>query len=337
MKAVKSALIILFAAAIIQIVRAGNYSDKPVSLTNSVYTYKNVFKILSDQSGYIFSYNPLVLPDNQSVTITNISGIKLSAALKKILPTGFTFSISGKYIVIQKQVEKQFKKSEKTKFESRLDKNQKSVALVVPNVNEDTPITNTNPPVKDSIALIMPTTALLVTDKFILTQKNSLYTSKMDSAEIRRFKTKYFIRKNVDVEFGIASSSPISSLIAHAGIYGLYGIFSVSSDYNNSYRMGYGIGYTYNFENNMGISLSAERNVLFAGTSYNLGVRAILTHIDPLATFAISRDFTWFIGPSFYISESNYINANTDLGKTMGVGALVGVKFNLISALLEKK
>jgi hypothetical protein len=101
--------------------------------------------------------------------------------------------------------------------------------------------------------------------------------------------------------------------------------------------MGYGIGYNYEFENNMGLNINVERNILFAGESYDLGVRATITRFDPLLTYSISRDFELFIGPSLYLSESNYINANTDLGKTYGFGALIGVKIDIISALLAKK
>lgn len=335
----KSSLIIILIFVWVQIVAAVGYLDKTVTLPPSKSNLKTVFKQLSDQTGCTFSYNPLVLPDNQPVNIDGISGIKLSVALRKILPTGFTFLQNVKYIVLQKQVDKKIIKPISTKADSKIDKDLKKVALVIP-VADDELYPDNYQFVKDSVALILPsppTGVTIHTSPVDKTAKDPFYKNNIDSAEIRRIKTEYFLRKNIHLQAGISSSSPLSSAVFQAGAFGVYGIFSVSTDYNNSYRIGYGIGYNYEFENNMGLNINVERNLLFAGESYDLGVRAIITRFDPLLTYSISRDFELFIGPSLYLSESNYINANTDLGKTYGIGALIGVKIDIISALLAKK
>jgi len=316
------------------------YLDKTVMLTSGKSTLKTAFKQLSDQTGCTFSYNPLVLPDNQPIIVDGISGIKLSAALRKILPAGFTFLQNEKYIVLQKQAEKKTVKPVNTKADSKIDKDLKKVALVVPIVEDIDVYSADFPRVKDSVALIVPTASLALAvsaspvDK---TAKSSIYKNNIDSADIRRIKTEYFLRKNIHLQAGVSSSSPLSSVLFQAGAYNFYGIFSLSTDYNNSYRMGYGIGYNYEFENSMGLNINAERNILFAGDSYDLGVRATITRFDPLLTYSISRDFKLFIGPSMYLSESTYLNANTDLGKTYSLGVLIGVKIDIISAILAKK
>lgn len=335
----KSSLIIILIFVYVQIVAAVGYLDKTVMLPPSKSTLKKAFKQLSDQTGCTFSYNPLVLLDNQPVNVDGISDIKLSAALRKLLPTGFTFLQNDKYIVLQKQVEKKIIKPINSKADSKIDKDLKKVALVIP-VADDESYLNNYQFVKDSVALILPSAPTVVTinaSPIEKTGKDPFYKNNIDSAEIRRIKTEYFLRKNIHLQAGISSSSPLSSAVFQAGAFGIYGIFSVSTDYNNSYRMGYGIGYNYEFENNMGLNINVERNILFAGESYDLGVRATITRFDPLLTYSISRDFELFIGPSLYLSESNYINANTDLGKTYGFGALIGVKIDIISALLAKK
>lgn len=331
-------IILLFVC--VRIMATVGYPDRTVTLPSGKSTLKTVFKQLSDQTGCTFSYNPLLLPDNQPLTVDGISGIKLSAALRKLLPAGFTFLQNEKYIVLQKQHEPKALKSAGTKTNSKIDKDLKKVALVVP-VADDIDVYSANyPQVKDSVALIVPTAPLTLAvsaSPVEKTAKSSFYKTSIDSAEIRRIKTEYFLRKNIYLQAGISSSSPLSSVLLQAGAYGFYGIFSVSTDYNNSYRMGYGIGYNYEFENNMGLNINAERSILFAGQSYDLGVRATITRFEPLLTYSISRDFRLFIGPSMYLSESTYINANTDLGKTYSLGVLIGVKIDIISALLAKK
>ena len=340
MKHIKSNLIFLLIFVSFQGIAATDYLDKTVSLPTSKSTLKTVLNLLSDQTGCTFSYNPLVLPDNKYINVTDISGIKLSTALKKLLPAGFSFLQNDKYIVLQKQVEKSIVSPSRSKTDSRIDKDLKKVALVIPVLIESEKYPDNNLFVKDSIALILPTVASgILIDKSPVEKsgKEGIFKSNLDSAEMRRLKTEYFLRKNIHLQFGVSSSSPLSSAVLQAGAFGLYGIFSVSTDYNNSYRMGYGIGYNYDFENNMGLNINVERNILFAGESFDLGVKATITHLDPLFSYSISRDFLLFIGPSLYMSESNYIYANTDLGKTYGIGALIGVKIDIISALLAKK
>ena len=80
--------------------------------------------------------------------------------------------------------------------------------------------------------------------------------SNLYSSEIKLIKTALFFRKNIHLQVGISSSSPLSTAIFQAGAYGVYGICSFSTDYNNSYRLGYGIGYRFEFKNNMGINLN---------------------------------------------------------------------------------
>lgn len=316
--------------------------DKIVTLPAEKTTLKSALKSLSDQTGCTFSYNPLLIPDNQVISISGVSAVTLSKALQKVLPAGIQYALQGNYILLKKNPEKISAPIKKlTKTDSNIDKDPRKVALVIPVVDESELYFNRiKQTVKDTLVYILPAEikSISVDSGFYAkSAPKTFYKNKVDSAEVKRIKTEQFLQKNTITQFGMSTSSPLSTVFAQLGVYGFYGVFSISTDYNNSYRMGYGLGYGFEFKNNMGLNFQMERSLLFAGQSYNLGVRAVLTHIAPLATFAISRDFTLFIGPSFYLSESNYVNATTDLGKSYGVGALIGVKFNLITAILSKK
>jgi hypothetical protein len=193
--------------------------------------------------------------------------------------------------------------------------------------------------VKDTSVFVLPTELKLFkidTISALSTSYNTIYEHIIDSVELGRLKTELFLRKKVIAHIGMSSSSPLSSVFFHAGLYRFYSIIALSTDYYNSYRFGYGIGYTYNLANNKELGINVQRDLLFAGQSYDLGVRAILTHIDPYITFNISRDFKLSVGPSLYKSESNYVNANTELGDNYGIGALISIKFNIVSAILDK-
>jgi hypothetical protein len=318
------------------------YLDKIVSLqAGSNYTLKTIFGLWSNQTECTFSYNPLVLPDNKLISTASFNNLKLSVALKKVLPAGFIVTENNKYIVIQKEVPTNIVKISTVKSESRIDKNQKKVALVIPPEDfSEQKVDQCNAFFKDSTLLILPTisTALAIDSSWADKKlQNNFRAQKIDSSEIKHIKTVLFFRKNIHLQAGISSSSPLSTAIFQAGAYGVYGICSFSTDYNNSYRMGYGLGYSLSFENNMGLNLNLERHSLIGGVSYNLGVRASITQVNPLFTYSISRDFLLFIGPSLYMSDSKYADTNSDLGKTFGAGALIGVKFDIISAVFSKK
>lgn len=335
-------VILLLLSATTSFAALNSCLDKNVSFPQSNTTLKLILKSFSDQTGCTFSYNPILISDSKPLKINDINNISLAKALRKVLPVDIQFTLQGKYILLQKIPEKiKTQSSFGSNTDSNIDKNPKKVALVIPVINErELYFKNLKSTVKDTFIYILPSQISTITLDTVSKTNNSnksLYTKTTDSSEVRRLKTEQFLSKNVIAHLGFSSSSPLSSVFSHIGMYGFYGIFSVSTDYNNSYRMGYGLGYSFSFRNTMGVSVNIEQNTLFAGESYNLGVRATLTHIDPLITFDISRDFTLFIGPSLYMSKSSYVTANTDLGTNYGVGALIGVKFNLISALLAKK
>lgn len=304
--------------------------DAKVTMPNGKLSLKQALKTLSDQCSCTFSYNPVAINDAQILNITNISNIPLSKALSKIFEAKITFSVHGKYILLQLAKEKS-----NVKAKSKIDNDPKKVALIIPKLENNFDIAK-----RDSLLYIKPTVNIaLAVDSSQAMRKSEepFYAAKLDPDEVRRAKIADFLKRNVHTQIGISSSSSLSSVFAQLGMYGFYGIATLSTDYNNSYRMGYGAAYQLKLRGNMDISLQFEQNLLFAGLSYDLGVRAVYSHIDLLANFAISRDFVLFLGPSLYSSTSSYIFTNTELDKVSGLGLVIGVRFDIISALLSKK
>lgn len=319
---------------------AGNTSflNKPVSLPAGESTLKAVLKSLSDQSGCIFSYNPSVINDQQTLVIKPLKNIALSRVLSSVLPVSVSYSANGKYILLQKISLLTTEKPTTSKVKSIIDKDPKKVSLVIPTaVSTDEYLAKYVPYTKDSMVQIIPAEKVMLELTKPVLSKVGIGEITIDSVAVQKIKTRNFIRRTFELHTGISSSSPLSSVILQAGAYGFYGIASLSTDYNNSYRLGYGVGASFDFRNNMGVNINLEQNALFAGKSYDLGVRAVLTHIDPLVTFAVSRDFRLFLGPSLYMTQSSYESSSTDLGKSYGVGAMIGVKLDLISLLTATK
>lgn len=328
-------MILSFSILVIPVL-AGNSSflNKPVSLNAGEASLKVILKSISDQTGCVFSYNPSLINDQQLIVVKVVNSVFLSKALSNVLPSSISFSANGKYILLQKSTVTTQQKPAVPKTKSIIDKDPKKVSLVIPEVAiEDSRIVYE----KDTLIQILPADKIMLEPVMPALKTVEFAEIKVDSAAVRKIRARNFIQRTFELNTGISSSSPLSSAMFQAGVYGFYGILSLSTDYNNSYRLGYGVGAGFDFRNNMGININLEQNELFAGKSYDLGVRAVLTHIDPLVTFAVSRDFRLFIGPSFYMTQSSYESSSTDLGKSYGVGAMIGVKLDLISLLTSTK
>jgi hypothetical protein len=142
-----------------------------------------------------------------------------------------------------------------------------------------------------------------------------------------------FISKNGTLETALSFNKKLAALSINAGLYNVYSIFSIGSDYNKSYHLGIGIGYNVKIDNHFGINLDLAHNSLMAGKSYSIGVRATNTQLTPEVNYAIGSSFKIVAGPSFYLIRSKYLNGtstSTDLGKLSGIGFTLGLKINLM-------
>jgi hypothetical protein len=318
-----------------------------------------VLKSLSNQTGCVFSYNPTKIPENTILTFSTNNTLTLNNALKSILPKNIQFKVNGKYVVLQKQ-ELEIKNNNLTdfnkqktpkntipKFESLIDKDPKIVRLVIPTIASDN--NNSNITQKDSIVYIHPNNEIEekldagFSEKLkydtVSTNNKSKITVKENDTTFTTSSFNQFIKKNAILAIELSSNTPLTSLSLQTGLYGIYSIVSMASDYNKSYRFGIGVGANIKINNHFGINLNLVRHSLVAGKSYNLGVRGALIHFDPVFDYSIGNEVKFFLGPSFYMSESSYVNplTTTDLGNSYGVGAIIGLKVDIISFFTTKK
>jgi len=341
-----------------------NYLYKNVKLQAGQLTLKAALKLLSDQSGCIFSYNPASVQVSQVITIPSNYSSTLNQTLKKFLPSDISFTMNGKYIVLQKQdIDKKqsnldakqasFQKQKKTpKLDSKIDSDPKKVRLVLPPMTDTDDYLSAKQPIeiKDSNVLIFPDLTIdklaLKTDSLSVDKANQKSYSltnyvelKLEADEIRKLKTISFVKRKAIFDLELTSNTPLSSLSVNAGLYGFYGIFSLATDYNNSYRMGYGCGFKKIIKDNFGVNLNIIQHTLFAGKSYNLGVKATLTHFDPMVSYSVGKGLSFLVGPSFYYSESRFENPEsvTDLGNNYGLGIMFGVKYDIVNQLFNNK
>lgn len=101
-KLIRSFLVFILFLFPIVLKGQNSYSDKAVNLPSGQITLKAAFKILSDQTGCVFSYDPTIIIDKQELNLSIQPKLSLKAALLKILPKSIHFKFNGKYVVIQK-------------------------------------------------------------------------------------------------------------------------------------------------------------------------------------------------------------------------------------------
>lgn len=347
--------------------------NKAVKLPSGQITLKAALKMLSDQSGCVFSYDPTKILDNQMLTISSNAPMKFQVALKEILPKHIQFKLKGKYVILQKSVaptakaletlaketKSQQKKSTQrpSTVESRLDKDPEQVRLVLPPfepVSDDTKvkqIVDTINPV-DSIAMNLQKNQvfLLSTPADTVPVQQAVaevkQTTELPSALIIKSGTMTavkpgfvdFIKKRGVLDTELAVNSRLTAVSVHAGVYGIYSILSIGYDFNNSYSLGIGIGTSIKLNKNVGLNMDLVRHSLLSGKSYNLGVRTKLTQFSPEFYYSVGNSLKFFGGPTVQVIKASYINSIpiTDLGRTIGFGIILGVKVDLKNLLMNQ-
>jgi len=145
----------------------------------------------------------------------------------------------------------------------------------------------------------------------------------------------YFLNRNGYLETGVSLNKRLGALSVHAGLYNIYSIFSMGSDYHNSYLFGIGIGARVKLDPHFSLNFDLLKNSLVAGKSYLLNVRASNTQFSPVLNYTLLSSFKLFAGPTLNLIKSSYESgiSSTDLGVLVGIGFSAGLKIDLKSLL----
>lgn len=341
------------------------YLEKKVNLPSGQVMLKAALKSISTQTGCIFSYDPTKIMDKQMVNVSTKGTISLHAALSEVLPRNILFKMNGKYIVLQavdnKSVpavkipvaipSKQTKPAvQAKKGRGTIDKDLALERLVLPPIAPATEILPVTA-VIDSV-LDLPADSVLLTQNTIQEMKadsnvlipiakdtvpvipivvNEL--SGNDTMKVTATGIGNFVNKKGFLQMALSLNKQLGSVSIRPGLYNVYAILSIGSDYNKSYLLGIGAGIHVRIDNHYSLNFDLLRNAIIAGKSYLLQVRASNTQILPMLNYSLGNVFKVFAGPTVNLINSSYINSvsTTNLGAIVGIGFSMGIKVDLKS------
>jgi hypothetical protein len=341
------------------------YLEKKVNLPVGPGMLKTVLKSISTQTGCIFSYDPTKIMDKQVVTVSTKGSVSLHAALSEILPKNILYKLNGKYIVLQ-VVESKAAVTVKTpaaipqklikpivqpkKGRGTIDKDLALERLVLPPIEPAAEVLPV-PAVIDTVP-VLPVDSVRLTQNTIPEQKADstlripvatdtvpgypIVPSNLSGTDTMKVATAgfgNFINKKGYLEMALSLSKQLGSLSIRPGLYNVYAILSIGSDYNKSYLLGFGAGIHVRIDNHYSLNFDLLRNVIIAGKTYLLQVRASNTQILPMLNYSLGNVFKVFAGPTVNLINSSYINSvsTTNLGALVGIGFSMGIKVDLKS------
>lgn len=218
-------------------------------------TLKAALKILSDQTGCVFSYDPTKISDKQELNISKLNKLTLHSALQKILPKSIYFKFTGKYVVLQKSEFTKVEIPEKTlatpfkivqsarintevKMAERTDDYDSLNTIVKKDSIIQCPKIMLKIPISEKAL-----TNISIPQSLIENLKPNFQSkiNRQDTLEIIKLKSKPVF----ELEF--AENNHLATISTHLGLNNIYSIISIGSDYYKSYHLGVGAGI--NFQN----------------------------------------------------------------------------------------
>lgn len=343
-----------------------NCLSKKVSLPAGKVMLKTALNTINHQTGCVFSYDPTKVADKQIINISSNRILSLRSALIEILPKDIQFKLNGKYIVLQQvsiipetatfKPQRQPKSSPvNTKIKGTIDKNPVLERLVLPPLINNTETNGIVQDVDQSLKMgtdtleeteiVLPVeekdikvSAPFVTDTFPAKQVLLSDLKKGDTIKVVKPGIHGFIRKNGYLVAGISVNNQLAAFSVHAGLYNVYAILSIGSDYNDSYLFGIGAGVNVKIDTHFSLNFDFLQNEVIAGKSFLLKVNVSNTQIIPVLNYSIGKSIRFFAGPTVNLIKSSYVSSisTTDLGILVGIGYSVGIKIDL-KKLLSKQ
>jgi len=344
--------------------------NKKVNLPYGQVMLKTALKSISSQTGCVFSYDPTKIVDKQLINISVKGSLSLRAALSEVLPKNILYKMNGKYIVLQgldskavvnvkapvvKPPKQNKLQNQNAKGRGTIDKDLTLERLVLPPIQTNTNagfvvqtsdsftkqpadsivFTENKIPLQEVDSnLLIPVVADTVLKEPVLT--NDL--PKTDTIKTAPSGSGNFVAKNGFLEMALSLNKQLGAISIRPGLYNVYAILSIGSDYNKSYLFGIGVGILIKIDTHFSLNFDLLRNAIVAGKTYALEVRASNTQILPMLNYSLGTDFKVFAGPTVNLINSSYINSisTTNLGAIVGIGFSLGIKVNLKSVLSKR-
>ena len=344
--------------------------NRKVSLPYGQVILKMALKSISSQTGCVFSYDPTRIDDKQVINISVKGSSSLRVALSEVLPKNILFKMNGKYIVLQ-GLESKSSVNAKTpdikppkqnkplvrssKGRGTIDKDLTLERLVLPPIQAETntvPVEQTGEigtkQPADSIGFNQNDIPLqeaasnrmipIVADTVLKETVLVIESPKKDTIKYVPTKFGNFVTKNGYLEIAVSLDKKLGAVSIRPGLYNVYAILAIGSDYNKSYLFGIGAGIYIKIDTHFSMNFDLLRNAIIAGKSYALEVRASNTQILPMLNYSLGKSYKIFAGPTVNLINSSYINSisTTNLGAIVGIGFSLGIKVDLKSILSKR-
>lgn len=275
-----------------------SYLDKTVNLQVGQIKLKAALKILSGQTGCVFSYDAVKIKDNQEITIIKSDNLSLRTTLQDLLPKDIHYMLMEKYIVLH-----------------LVPKEKLTYSLLTPRpISVMQPAGNIHPaetPHPDTLALFLHAADTL---KNVQPKSKAIFESEL------------------------AGNNHLATMSAHIGRHHIYSIVSMGYDYHGSYHLGIGAGYNLKIAKHIGANIDLIQYALVAGKSIQYDTRAYTTQFCPTLYYSIGQRLNIFAGPGVYLIKSKLVTENkvTDLGQYIGYNATLGIRIDLKNILKRK-
>lgn len=335
-KLIRSYLVCILLLFHIVNIAQNKYLNKTVILQSGHFSLKAALKIISDQTGCVFSYDPTIIIDKQELRISTCNKIPLFTVLQKILPKTIHFKFKEKYVLLQKA---DFSKNVIKEIALKNQSLQVKDVSVTSNIEIKTLENIQN----DSIKLDKKINYSITDLENTLKKRGSVLTLPITEKEVSKLEfqpiainlpdtikpTKVKLKPVLEIE--LAENNHLVTFSTHIGINSLYAIISIGSDYYKSYHLGVGAGINLKLSKYFGLNLDLIQYALVAGESYKIKVRATTTQISPELNFTFGQRYKLFAGPSVYLIKSRFVkgSSNVDLGNFTGYSAILGIRIEL--------
>ena len=326
---------------------------KKVNLVAQTTTLRTVLKLLSTQTGCVFSYDPVRISDKKEIHISALQNISLKIALQNVLPNYIQFNLIGKYIVLQEITLKPkletnktaptINSVQKTKPTSNLNSEERKTVEVANQEKEPNDSVSTlNITIPKEANAVKPRQSIepnlitivstpTINSDTVININSQKNIEKAPQPILTTGNEKIKTPEKLKVSLGLSFNSHLGTYQTQFSYKNIYSLLSLGTDYYKTYHLGVGVGIDYKLNKAWGLGLNLIRYAIVGGKSYKLNVRTTTFELNPVVSYTILKRITLFAGGSAYIIKSKYVkpSPSTNLGSFGEFSPTAGIKLNL--------